>query len=174
MRALEIKRKIGDVYYQAMITLNLGRRVSESGRPDQARRYYRQSLNMWQELGSTYAIALLHNNMGAVALRNRDPDDALALLQTSLELFQQIHSADFMPEVYRHMAEAYLGRAELDAALDYAQRSLTLAQEQEMRLEEGITRRVLGQVYGVATNCPGRAGIASRVCAHPGRVEQPL
>jgi tetratricopeptide (TPR) repeat protein len=48
--------------------------------------------------------------------------------------------------VCRHLAEAHLGRGELDEALAYAQRSLTLARDQEMRLEEGCARRVLGQV----------------------------
>ena len=147
LQALGIKRKIGDVYHQAMITLNLGQAYLDQGDLDLAGRYNRQSLDMWQELGSTYAIALLHNNMGAVALRRNDSDEALALLQKSLELFQQIRSGDFLPEVYRHMAEAHLGQAEPDAALKCAQQSLVLAQEQEMRLEEGTTRRVLGQVY---------------------------
>jgi tetratricopeptide (TPR) repeat protein len=40
-----------------------------------------------------------------------------------------------------------MGRGELDEALDYARRSLALAQEHEMRLEEGATRRVLGQIH---------------------------
>ncbi len=147
LRALEIKRKVGDAYYQAVITLNLGGVYLNQGNLDQATRYNRQSLEMWQELGSTYAIALLHNNMGTVALRRGDPDKATSLLQKSMELFQQIDSADFLPEVYRHQAEAHLGQGELDKALDCAQRSLALAQEQEMRLEEGATRRVLGQVH---------------------------
>ena len=68
-------------------------------------------------------------------------------LQTSLGLFEEIGSTDFLPEVYRHFAETYLERGEPEQALDSAQRSLILAQEQDMRLEEGMTRRVLGQVH---------------------------
>ncbi len=147
LHALDITRKIGDVYSQALITLNLGGVTLNQGDLDQAAGYYQQSLEMWQELGSTYAIALLHNNMGAVALQRDEPEEALMLLRKSLELFQDIGSSDFLPEIYRHHALAHLGRAELDEAMDCAQRSLALAREQELYLEEGIARRVLGQVH---------------------------
>ncbi|HET90407.1 MAG TPA: tetratricopeptide repeat protein, partial [Chloroflexi bacterium] len=147
LQALEIKRKIGDVYYQGFITVNLGGVYLKQGYLDQADNYYQQSLSMWQELGSTYVIALLHNNMGAVALQRDDWDQALALLQQSLDMFQQIGSEDYLAEVYRQIAQAHLGRQEYGDALDHAQRSLALAQQHEMRLEEGITRRVLGQIY---------------------------
>ncbi len=147
LHALEMTRKIGDVYSQALITLNLGGVYLNQGDLDRAAGYYQQSLEMWQELGSNYAIALLHNNMGAVALRKGDLDEATTLLQRSLEMFQEIGSSDFLAEVYRHQALGHLGRGALDAALDCAQRSLAVALEQEMQLEEGATRRVLGQVH---------------------------
>jgi class 3 adenylate cyclase/tetratricopeptide (TPR) repeat protein len=147
LRALEITHKIGDVYNQGIITLNLGSVYLDQGDLDQATRYYRQSLEMWQGLGSTYMIAMLHNNIGAVALRRGEPDAALDLLQKSLEMFQQIGSREFLPEIYRRQALAYLGQGKVDKPLDCAQRSLELVQEQELRLEEGATRRVLGQIH---------------------------
>jgi class 3 adenylate cyclase/predicted ATPase len=161
IKALELERKIGDVYHQALTTLNLGGVYLNQGDLDQADRYYRQSLDMWQDLGSNYAIALLYNNRGTVALRRGDAQEALAMLQQSLALFEQIGSGDWLAEVYRHMAEAHLISIQtrpspqaLQKALDCAQRSLALAQEQELRMEEGIARRVLGQALAARSARP--------------------
>jgi class 3 adenylate cyclase/tetratricopeptide (TPR) repeat protein len=147
LQALEIKRRIGDVYTQAVITLNLGGVYLNQGNLDEATDSYVRSLEMWRKLGSTYPIALLHNNLAAVALRRGDGTQALELLKESEELFREIGSNDFMAEVYRHRAEAHLFCGDLDAALECAQDSLSQALAQEMRLEEGMTRRVLGQVF---------------------------
>jgi class 3 adenylate cyclase/tetratricopeptide (TPR) repeat protein len=147
LRALEIKRRIGDVYTQAVITLNLGGVYLNQGNLDEATDSYVRSLEMWRKLGSTYPIALLHNNLAAVALRRDDATQALELLEESEELFREIGSKDFIAEVYRHRAEAHLICGELDAALECAFESLSQTIAQEMRLEEGMTRRVLGQVF---------------------------
>ncbi len=147
LQALEIKRKIGDVYGQAMITLNLGQAYLEQGSLEQASSYNEQSLEVWQDLGSPYMIAVLNNNMAAVNLRRGYPERALRLLQKSLETFKQIESFDILPEIYRHQAIAYLLQNRFDKALRSCQSSLRLAQDQEMQLEEGATRRVLGQIY---------------------------
>ena len=147
VRALEIKRRIGDAYTQAVITLNLGGVYLNQGNLDEATHSYTRSLEMWRELGSTYPIALIHNNLAAVALRRGDANQALGLLEESERLFREIGSEDFMAEVYRHWAEAHLGCGEFDAALRCAQDSLSRTLAQEMRVEEGMTRRVLGQVH---------------------------
>jgi adenylate cyclase len=152
LQALEITCKTGDVYHNGLITANLGGVYRDQGDLDQAESYYRQSLETWQKLGSTYVIALLHNNMGSIELRRGKPDQALALLKKSEALFREIGSKDFMAEVYRHLAEAYLGLEELGEALSYAQDALAQALEQEMRLEEGAARRVLGQVHQARRN----------------------
>lgn len=151
LRALEIKRKIGDVYHQAVVTLNLGGVYLNRGELDQADHYHQASLEMWETLGSAYAIALVYNNMAAVALRRNALSEAQRLLGKSEALFQELGSTDFLPEVYRHLSEVYLGQNNLDQALEYARRSLDLACEHEMRLEEGITRSVLGRIHIAAS-----------------------
>ncbi len=147
LQALEMTNRIGDVYHEAMITLNLGSAYLDQGNLDEASLYYQQSMEKWRALGNTYAIALLYNNQGAVALRWDKLEEARDLLEESLRMFHKIGSGDFLPEVHRHRAAVDLKMGELSRALENAQISLELALEQDMRLEEGATRRVLGQIY---------------------------
>jgi tetratricopeptide (TPR) repeat protein len=50
-------------------------------------------------------------------------------------------------EVQSLLAEAYLREGRVDEAERAAQRALEIALEQESPLDEGVARRVLGQVY---------------------------
>ena len=52
-----------------------------------------------------------------------------------------------LAEAYRHMAEAHLGLGQTTQAEKWAIKSLELAQAQEMKLEEGTTRKVMGQIH---------------------------
>jgi tetratricopeptide (TPR) repeat protein len=47
------------------------------------------------------------------------------------------------------MANAHLGLGQTNQAKEWAKQSLELAQAQEMKLEEGATRRVLGQIHRI-------------------------
>ena len=146
-RALEIKTRIGDVHECGLISNNLGGVHLNRGQLEQAEALYQQSLQTWCELGSTYGEAFLYMNLAAVALRRRRWTQAIERLIRSQELCAQIGSEDFLPEVYRYTAEAHLGLNDSDTAVEWATKSLALAQEQEMRLEAGATRKVLGQIH---------------------------
>jgi class 3 adenylate cyclase/tetratricopeptide (TPR) repeat protein len=149
-RALEIKERVGDVYGRALVANNLAGIYLNQGQLDRAEELYRESLKTWETLGSIYGAGFLHNNLAGVFLSRRDWDRAAVHLDRSLELFQQIESVDLLPEVYRRQALVSLGRGDLEAALDWGQRSLEQAVQQEGKLEEGATRRVLGQAHATA------------------------
>jgi class 3 adenylate cyclase/predicted ATPase len=169
-QALAIKTQIGDVHECGLISNNLGGVYLNRGQLDEAEDLYRQSLQTWQKLGSTYGEAFLHMNLAAVALKRRQWAHALELLAESQKRVAQVGARDLLPEVYRYVAEAHLGlatsedtrratsirhgvrpapkgRDQVDQAQKWAERSLAIAQEHEVKLEEGDTRRVLGQVY---------------------------
>ena len=149
MRALSIKTQIGDVHECGLISNNLGGVYLNRGQLDKAETQYRQSLQTWQKLGSAYGEAFLHMNLAAVALKRGQWTGALELLARSQELVDQTGARDLLPEVYRYVAEAYLGLHHVEQAAGWAVQSLQLAQEHETKLEEGTTRRVLGQIYHV-------------------------
>jgi len=146
-RALSIKTQIGDVHECGMISNNLGGVYLNRGQLDQAENLYRQSLQTWQKLGSAYGEAFLHMNLAAVALKRSQWKGALELLARGQELVDQIGARDLLPEVYRYVAEAYLGLGQIEQAADWAAQSIHIAREHETKLEEGATRRVLGQIH---------------------------
>ena len=130
-----------------LISNNLGGVYLNRGHLEHAEALYRQSLETWQQFGSTYGEAFLYMNLATVALKRRQWNQAIEHLTQSQELCTQIRAEDFLAEAYRHMAEAYLGLGQVDKAETWANRSLELAQSQEMKLEEGATRKVLGMIY---------------------------
>jgi tetratricopeptide (TPR) repeat protein len=68
-------------------------------------------------------------------------------LEQSWRLFMEIGSEEFLAELCRHQAESALGQKELDEALSKAQRSLDYARTHNMRIEEGMTQRILGRIH---------------------------
>ncbi len=146
-RALQIKERMGDVYGRALVANNLAEIYLNQGELDRAEELYRASLRTWTELGSIYGMGFLSNGLAVVAIRRQDWAQAAALLERSLTLFAQIKTEDLLSEIYRHQVEVCLGQGDLDRAMEWGRRSLDCAIAQEMKLEEGIARRVLGQVY---------------------------
>jgi tetratricopeptide (TPR) repeat protein len=155
-QALQIATQIGNVHESGLIANNLGEVYRYRGELEQAQAHYEQSLHIWQSLGSIYGQAFLHMNLATVALKQARWASAIEQLEQCQKLCAQIDAQDFTAEAYRHLAEAHLGQSqergqqassEIDKALEYANRSLQLAQTQEMKLEEGTARRILGRIY---------------------------
>jgi tetratricopeptide (TPR) repeat protein len=155
-RALQIAGQIGNVHESGLIANNLGEVYRYRGELDRARTHYEQSLQTWQTLGSLYGQAFLLMNLAAVDLKQAHWLSAIEQLERSQGLCAQIKAKDFSAEAYRYLAEAYLGysqssgtlRPDLQSkALDYAHQSVLLAERQEMKLEAGAARRVLGRIH---------------------------
>jgi tetratricopeptide (TPR) repeat protein len=164
-KALDIATQIGDVHESGLIANNLGEVYRYRGELEQARAHYEQSLYTWQTLGSVYGQAFLYMNLAAVALQEKEWQPAIEQLERCQRLCAEINAQDFSAEAYRYLAEAHVGpyvgvdsgsqvldqsdREQIARALGYAQQSLRFAERQEMKLEEGATRRVLGRVHAV-------------------------
>ncbi len=145
--AMEIVDQIGYAEGQARVATNLGEIYLKQGDLNAAKGQYQAALNVVERLGMLYGVALLHNNLGAAHVQGGEWDEAAKHLEQSLALFEEIGSEDFLAELFRHRAEVALGQRELGDALTCAEHSLNYAQVNSMRLEEGMTRRVLGRVY---------------------------
>ncbi len=145
--AAEIVSQVGYAEGQARVASNLGEIYLVQGNLDAAREQYRAALDAVERLGMPYGVALLHNNLGAAYARGGEWNEAARHLEQSQSLFQEIGSEEFLAELFRHLAEVALGQGQLDEALAHAERSLGYAQAHDMRLEEGMTWRVLGRVH---------------------------
>ncbi|MDY7080059.1 MAG: tetratricopeptide repeat protein, partial [Chloroflexota bacterium] len=91
--------------------------------------------------------AFLYMNLASVEIKRQQWDQAIKYLTQCRELCARIDAEDFLAEAYRHLAEAYLGLGQTDQAEEWAKKSLELASAQEMKLEEGMTRKVMGQIH---------------------------
>ncbi len=145
-RSLAVKRKIGDVLYQGFISNNLANIQMNRGNWHEAEQLFLQSLDVWKQLGASLPHAVTASNLGQLRLYQRNFSEAQHLLATSEEIFASIESEDFLPELERRWAELYLHTGKIDVALQHIRRSLELAVQQEAKLEEGMSCRVLGLV----------------------------
>jgi tetratricopeptide (TPR) repeat protein len=144
--SMNLAEQIGYVEGLAREASNLGEVYLVQGRLNEAKKKYRQALEITERLGMAYGVALMHNNLGAVHARAGEWDEATKHLKHSLVLFEEIRSEEFLAELFRHRAETALGQGQPDDALVHAERSLGYAQTHDMRLEEGMSWRVLGRV----------------------------
>ncbi len=145
--SLELKERIGDVGGQANITINLGEAYRVLGRLAEARQTFEHSLRICRDLRNEHAVALLHNNLAAIALAEGNWDEAARCLLESNRLFDAIGSEEFKAELHRHQAELDLGRGQIAEAFDYARQAVAVAEASQEKLEIGLSRCVLGQVY---------------------------
>ncbi len=146
-QGLQIKEQIGDVVGQGGTTLNLGEVYRTLGELAEARRMFERSLRIFQDLRNSYAVALLYNNLAATAIADGDWEQAVNQLVESEKLFDTIGSDDFKAELQRHWAELSLGRGFTNEALTWGQMAAATAEASQEKLEIGLARCVLGQVY---------------------------
>jgi tetratricopeptide (TPR) repeat protein len=147
LESLAIKERVGDIYGQGVLAVNIGEIHRIRGQSDQAIAFYQRSLQVWDELGVTYGKGLIHNNLGAVLLRMGDLEQATEHLDQSEELFAQIPSDDFVAETSRYRAQVALRQGQINEALTFADRSLQHALDQGLKADECAVRRVLGEIY---------------------------
>jgi tetratricopeptide (TPR) repeat protein len=146
-KSLAIRQQIGDIYGQGFSTINLGNLYFYRGEWTEAESFYAQGLDLWRQVNSPWgeAVALLGLTQVYICLENWT--QARTSLSRSRALFAEIGSEEFLPELERFWGEYYLRTGQLDEALVCTRRSIDLAVAQESPVEEGMSRRVLGQIH---------------------------
>jgi tetratricopeptide (TPR) repeat protein len=146
-KSLAIAQEIGAVYNQGMVANNLALIHLARGEWDQSMSLLEQSLAIWKEVGAAKWEANTLINLARVHICQEDWSEAPDHLIHSQAIFAEIGSKEFLPELERCWGELYLKTGELDQALAHTERSIELAIEQSNPLEEGMSRRMLGQVH---------------------------
>ena len=62
-------------------------------------------------------------------------------------MFEAIGSDDFLAELDRRWGEYYLGTGDMQQALSRTRHAIQVAEEQEARLDWGLSLRVLGEIH---------------------------
>jgi len=146
-KSLTIEQEIGDIYHQAMSTNNLAEIYLKRGDWAQAASLYEQSRAIWEQIGVPWGEATTLSNLAQVHLYQGNWPEAYTCLSRSEALFAEVGSQEYQPELERRWGELFLKTGKLDEALEHTRRSIELAIEQSTPLEEGMSRRMLGQVH---------------------------
>lgn len=137
----------GAVYNVAMAENNLAELARYQGRLDDALRSYHDSSRLLEQIGApVYLVGVVHMNLGATFAMCGQSSAARLHLKLSKDYFDRAGTRDFLPELHRHSAEAALRNGELFEADSEAQLSLSLSRDLGMRVEEGISLRIYGEV----------------------------
>jgi tetratricopeptide (TPR) repeat protein len=108
---------------------------------------YEQSLAIWEQIGMRLGEAVTLSNLAQIHIYLENWSGARGCLSRSQAMFAEIGSEEYLPELERRWGELYLKIHELGQALVHTERSIELAVEQGNPLEEGMSRRMLGQVH---------------------------
>lgn len=147
-QALRLQESIDDAYGQALSHCNLAAPYWCLGRLEEALVHAQAGLRLAQEVDPGWLQALAHLNLGAVYLRQGASGPvAREHLAASWRLLEENDIQELRSEVQSLLAEAHRREGRLDEAERVAGRALEIALEQETPLDEGVARRVLGQVY---------------------------
>lgn len=146
-KSLMIKEKIGDVFYQGAVANNLANIHLNRGEWNEAADLFKRSYAIWQQLGATAPQGITLSNLGQVFICQEDWRKAQDSLSRSQQIFDDLGFEDYLPELKRRWGEYFLRQGLLGEALVHLEESLELAIKQEAKLEEGMTRRILGQLY---------------------------
>jgi class 3 adenylate cyclase/tetratricopeptide (TPR) repeat protein len=146
-KSLDTTRQVGDIQQQGIIVNNLGLINLDRGEWGQAKTLFEQSNAIWRQLGASLPEAVTLSNLAQVYLYQGELARAHHRLSESQTLFEAVGSEYFLPELERRWGEYYWKSGDVDQALKRAWRSLEMAEAQEVLLEEGLSARLLGQIY---------------------------
>lgn len=164
-RSLDIFQQIGDIMGQGVIVENLAEIYLLRGQSQEALQRYKESRATWQQTGNLMFEATALNKLAYVYMTQERWTEAQDALQHSEALFSEVGPNENMPEVQRHWSELFLKLGQPDEALIHINQAIDLSIEQHNPLDEGRSRRVLGQIHQ-ARNEPNLAEVELRYSLH--------
>ncbi|MGB3703612.1 MAG: tetratricopeptide repeat protein, partial [Anaerolineales bacterium] len=145
--SLEINQRIGNVFEQGNVANNLAYIHLERGEWDQAQYLFIESNQIWKRIGAAFPDAVTLSNLAQVYIYQQNWEQVKKTLSESQALFEAIGSDDFLAELERRWGEYYLGTGDIEQALSRTKHAVEVAEEQEARLDWGLSLRVLGEIY---------------------------
>ena len=146
-QARAVFERIADQYHCITTDNNLGGIARDQGRLDEAQATFEGAIRALEQIeGSPWVLGTLHMNLAATLTRRNEIDAARQHLRVSQDLFEKSQARTSLPEVYRHWAVTELRAGDPPVAMGHAERALDLAREMQVRGEEGVICRVLGEI----------------------------
>jgi tetratricopeptide (TPR) repeat protein/predicted Ser/Thr protein kinase len=145
-RCLEIFEQIGYRLGVAGLLNNLGSLAQDRGDYNEAREMFQRSLEIREEIGNRHGVAMSLTNLGLVHLESGEHAKACEALTKSLELQRELGLGDFESITCSYQAQACSRLGKFEQAAQMADEAVTLAVASGQRGNEGLARRVWGEV----------------------------
>jgi tetratricopeptide (TPR) repeat protein len=153
---LAIAERIGIITFQVPLALNLGTLSIRQGNYEFALENLLKGLEAARSHRLTQYEIAIQSSLADLYLRQEEWEAAEQALVQAQELANQMDEQEDLPGIYRGWAHRYLSVGECQGAFHYAEKAVDMARELRMSLEEGSSRRVLGQAL-LANNQPQAA-----------------
>jgi tetratricopeptide (TPR) repeat protein/predicted Ser/Thr protein kinase len=145
-RCLEIFEQIGYRLGVAGLLNNLGSLAQDKGDYPRAREMFQRSLEIRQGIGNRHGVAMSLTNLGLVCLECGEHDQAREILQESLALQKELGLGDFESITCSYLAQVCCRLDRFERASELADEAVALAVASKQRGNEGLARRVWGEV----------------------------
>jgi ATP/maltotriose-dependent transcriptional regulator MalT len=144
-QALDLAVRLGNVVEQIRIRNNLGTLQTGLGDHDSALRTVSQAIDAARRWALPHELVWLLYTLAELYIQRRDWEAAQSAALEAKKLSTTLGVRWVLPQIYAVLAQVHLALGSLETALGYAEQSAHLARELEMRIEEGVGQRVLGQ-----------------------------
>ncbi|NEO54610.1 MAG: tetratricopeptide repeat protein [Okeania sp. SIO3B5] len=145
--ALPLLKKTGNLNWEAVILLSIGRVYDSLGEKQKALNYYEQALPIFQQVGNQDGEATTLNNIGIVYKNLGEKQKALNYYQQALTLFEQVDNRRGKAATLTGIGSVYDDLGERQKALSYYQQALPLSQQVGDQDGEATTLNNIGFVY---------------------------
>jgi tetratricopeptide (TPR) repeat protein len=120
---------------------------TKQGEYELARHQLSSCITLAGDQGLSRVLVAAQSTAADLELRQGQAEAAIPLLVAAQELAQEIGATDKLAEIACGFAQAHLALGQPMMARKLAERALTLARASSMRLEEGTSQRLWGQIW---------------------------
>lgn len=143
MRAVDLARKGGDLFFEARALHNLGAVAEDEGAPDEAEAYYRQSITLFRQTGDRLGLSIALPYLGLLLEKRGQLEAAKQHYLESLEAARGVGSSLRVIGALNHLGSLSLGQEHYDQAEAYYTESLSIMKERNEELFRVATEECL-------------------------------
>lgn len=130
-RGVQLMRADGDLAVGGMLA-NIADVYRETGKPQQAERYYREAEEAFRRKGDVVEAAHVLDSLSALALERGDPAAAARMLEAALQDVRNQNDRRYQPTLYASLAQAAIADGNVELASRHAANGLAIAAEYDL------------------------------------------
>ncbi len=131
----------------AVSLINIGGVYLRRGDLEAALENHEKSLVISKEIEYENGVAICLNNIGAIHLQKGELDEAQNYYQKGFEMSKSRGDQYLLSHTLCGLAEILIRKKEVEMALEKGKRSLEISKQIGAKLEEGMSRKVLGMAF---------------------------